>query len=246
MYVTLRFLYCSLCPQFDDEIKCVPLIFIVWNISDSLFCYCSCWSFWWEFFRKFNVLSSWVLMVVIQQLNGTAQKMNFSITDFFSKCDQIRSFLPLSPILLVFFYHEHIADIDFHCFFFMTKVMALCPLLKAVKYSWTHLFHLSSSGESAANLISLQRILKFGVNTEHFKSSSIYVKGRLFSLTSTSNNTSSNSDHVNNDFPMDLYRLCFVSPIKRSYCPTHHCPLERLNFQIILSLLKKSWNLHLH
>ena len=213
--------------------------------------------FWLEFFNKFNVLSSWLLMVVIQQLYGTAQKMNFSITDFFSKCDQIRSFLthentvdncdlPLSLILLVFFYHEHIADVDFHCFFFMTKVMALSPPLKAAKYSWTHLFHLFSSRESSGNLISLPRILKFGVNTEHFKSSSIYVKGRLFSLTSTSNNTSSNSDHVNNDFPMDLYRLCFVSPIKRSYCPTHHGPLERLNFQIILSLLKKSWNLHLH
>ena len=41
---------------------------------------------------------------------------------------------------------------------------------------------------------------------------------------------------------MDLYRLCFESPIKRSYCPPHHGALERLNFQIILSLLKKSWN----
>ena len=159
--------------------------------------------------------------------------MNFAITDFFSKCDQIRSFLriwshllkksvkensffeqawyfidvlpgtysdwsdciilthentvdnsdlPLSPTLLVFFYHEHIADIDFHCFFFMTKVMALSPPLKAAKYSWTHLFHLFSSRESSGNLISLPRILKFGVNTEHFKSSSIYVNGRLFRL----------------------------------------------------------------
>ena len=41
---------------------------------------------------------------------------------------------------------------------------------------------------------------------------------------------------------MDLFRLCFVSPIKRSYCPSHHDALERLNFQMIFSLIKKSWN----
>ena len=124
--------------------------------------------------------------------------------------------------------------------------LSLSPALKAAKYSWTHLFHLFCSGESSGNLKSLPRILKLGVNTEHVKSSSIYVNGRLFRLTSTFNNTSSNSDHVNNDFPMDLYRLCFVSSIKRSYYPTHHGPLERLKFQIILSLLTKSCNLHLY
>ena len=48
--------------------------------------------------------------------------------------------------------------------------------------------------------------------------------------------------NLNNDLPMDLYRLCFISPIKRSCCPPHHGALEMLNFQIILSLLKKSWN----
>ena len=32
--------------------------------------------------------------------NSTAQKMKFSIKDFFSKCDQIRSFLQISSYLL--------------------------------------------------------------------------------------------------------------------------------------------------
>ena len=40
------------------------------------------------------------------------------------------------------------------------------------------------------------------------------------------------------DLSMDLCRLCPVSHIKRSYCP-HHGALDRLNFWIILSLLKK-------
>ena len=133
--------------------------------------------------------------------------------------------------------------------------------LRGVKYSWAHLFqaasmHLytylccffqlsltsSSCRESSGNLISLPRIIEFVVNTEYSKSSSIYVNGWLFRLTSKSNNTSFNSDHVSNDLPMDLYRLFFVRPSKRSYCPPHHGALERLNFQIILSLLKKSWN----
>ena len=39
-------------------------------------------------------------MVVIQQLNNTAQKLNFAITDFFSKCDQICSFLRIWSHLL--------------------------------------------------------------------------------------------------------------------------------------------------
>ena len=79
------------------------------------------------------------------------------------------------------------------------------------------------------------------MNTEYSKCSSIYFNGQLFRLSSISSNTSSSSDHVNNDLPMDFYRLCFVSSIKRSYCPPHHGAFERLNFQIILSLLKKSW-----
>ena len=33
-------------------------------------------------------------------IRNTAQKMKFSITDFFSKCDQIRSFLRIWPYLL--------------------------------------------------------------------------------------------------------------------------------------------------
>ena len=70
----------------------------------------------------------------------------------------------------------------------------------------------------------------------------MYVSGRLFRLIATSNNTSSSSHQVNNDSTVDLYRLCFVNPVKRSYCPPHHVVFERLNFQIILFLLKKSCN----
>ena len=32
------------------QINCLSLSFIVCNISDFVFCYCSCWSFWSEFF----------------------------------------------------------------------------------------------------------------------------------------------------------------------------------------------------
>ena len=51
----------------------------------------------------------------------------------------------------------------------------------------------SSSGELSGNLISLLRIIEFGLNTEYSKSSSIYITGQLFRLTSTSNNASCNS-----------------------------------------------------
>ena len=81
--------------------------------------------------------------------------------------------------------------------------------------------------ESSGNLISFPRVIEFGVNTEYSKSSSIYVHGRLLRLTSTFNNPSSHSDNVNNDLPMDLYRLCFVTSIKRSYCPPDHGARER-------------------
>ena len=85
--------------------------------------------------------------------------------------------------------------------------------------------------ESSGNLISFPRVIEFGVNTEYSKSSSIYIHGWFFRITSTFNNSSSHSDNVNNDLPMDLYRLCFVTSIKRSYCPPNHGALERLNFQ---------------
>ena len=37
---------------------------------------------------------------------GTKQKMNFSIRDFFSKCDQVRSFLRIWSYLLKKFFTE--------------------------------------------------------------------------------------------------------------------------------------------
>ena len=48
--------------------------------------------------------SLWLLVILIlcflDQQSITAQKMKFSIEDFFSKCDQIRSFLRISSYLL--------------------------------------------------------------------------------------------------------------------------------------------------
>ena len=91
----------------------------------------------------------------------------------------------------------------------------------------------SSSAESSGNLISLPRIMEFGFNIEYSKSSSIYVNGRLFRLTLICTNTSFNSDR---------FTMTYQWIYERSYCPPQHGTLERLNFQIILSLLKKSWN----
>ena len=62
-----------------------------------------------------------------------------------------------------------------------------------------------------------------------------------FGLLLISSNTSPNSDHVYNDLPIDLYKFSFANLIKRSYYPPDHGAFERLNFQIIFSLLKKSW-----
>ena len=62
-----------------------------------------------------------------------------------------------------------------------------------------------------------------------------------FGLLLISSNTSPNSDHVYNDLPIDLYKFSFANLIKRSYCPPDRGAFERLNFQIIFSLLKKTW-----
>ena len=71
--------------------------------------------------------------------------------------------------------------------------------------------------------------MEFGVNTEYSKSSST---SSSYFVKLTSSNTS-NSGHVSNELLMDVYRLCFVSPIKHYCCPPHQGALERLNFQII-------------
>ena len=41
-----------------------------------------------------------VLLMLVKHVISTAQKMKFSIKDFFSKCDQIRSFLRIWSHLL--------------------------------------------------------------------------------------------------------------------------------------------------
>ena len=59
----------------------------------------------WEniFHKKLNVWQVTLRELSVHNLyakNYTAQKMKFSIKDFFSKCDQIRSFLPIWSHLL--------------------------------------------------------------------------------------------------------------------------------------------------
>ena len=138
--------------------------------------------------------------------------------------------LPIHPILLVSFYHEDIVDIDFHWFCLWLR---LCLSLRAAKYSWNFLFqaaslHLctylgrffqlslnsSSSGKSSGNLISLPRIIEFVANNEYSKSSSAYLNGQSFRFITTSNNTSSNSDHVNNNLIMDFNKTLLCNSYK--------------------------------
>ena len=58
-----------------------------------------------QFFRKKFDCRSVIIVAVpkyvlgLHDLKSTAQKMKFSIKDFFSKCDQIRSFLKIWPHL---------------------------------------------------------------------------------------------------------------------------------------------------
>ena len=52
---------------------------------------------------KINTISfkEWITATLSVTVTGTtAQKMKFSIKDFYSKCDQIRSFLPIWSDLL--------------------------------------------------------------------------------------------------------------------------------------------------
>ena len=100
--------------------------------------------------------------------------------------------LPLSTILLVSFYHDHIVDVHFHWFSFMTKIMSFSHSYQVFmnpSFPRCRFFQLSltssSSRYSSSNLISLTRIIEFGVNNEYSKSSSTYVNVRLFRLTLT-------------------------------------------------------------
>ena len=70
------------------------LIFLVFLLASLIICF--------EVFHKFTTSTT----SICQYLRGkhllfyTAQKLKFSIKDFFSKCDQIRSFLQIWPHLL--------------------------------------------------------------------------------------------------------------------------------------------------
>ena len=51
-------------------------------------------------YSKYKELLSMIMFELKKSVINTAQKMKFSITDFFSKCDQIRSFLRIASHLL--------------------------------------------------------------------------------------------------------------------------------------------------
>ena len=51
-----------------------------------------------EIFYQASLTKNLTILAFIT--SGAAQKMNFSIKDFFNKCDQIRSFLRISSHLL--------------------------------------------------------------------------------------------------------------------------------------------------
>ena len=202
-------------------IKCLPLLFIGYIISDSLLRGCSCRSFLSEFFSinvqcliNLSVAGS-CLCVTVSNSIGYSSWSGISIT-FLPVCiliDLILLSLPMKIFSTIPIFHFLRF---FPSPFIMTTLLIListsfslwlrlCLSLRPAKYSWTYLLqaaslHLcaylyrffqlsltsSSSGKSSGNLISLPRIVEFGVNTEYPKSSSIYVNGRLFRLTSTS------------------------------------------------------------
>ena len=133
----------------------------------------------------------------------------------------------------------------------------LCLSLRALKYSFVHLVHVASlhlliyhyclfiSGTSSCRPSSSTNngcpySNVFGVNTDIRISSSTYIKGRLFSVTSMSKTISSNSFWLRLAVPIVLHKHCFTSSTICSNCPHHHGALLKLNFHCISSLIKYS------
>ena len=110
--------------------------------------------------------------------------------------------------------------------------------LKLRRYSWLQHFHTAalhfnrcfallcrsrssiSWGGNSGNVL-LFRYMLSGVRTGSWISSYIYPSGRLFSVISTSNNTSSSSFHARNPFPIVLFK----APLTKLIIPLAAPPL---------------------
>ena len=99
-------------PHLMIQIKCLSLVFTVCDISDSLFDYCWCWPLWLEFLSLiFNVLSSWVLLIVAFQSQrnsgGYSSWTGLSIMLFLVRIliDLIVISLPMKILLVILIFH---------------------------------------------------------------------------------------------------------------------------------------------
>ena len=147
------------------QIKCLSLIFTVCDISDSLFDYCWCWPLWLEFLSLiFNVLSSWVLLIVAFQSQpnsgGYSSWTGLSIMLFLVRIliDLIVISLPMKILLVILIFHfprffsspfiiTASLILIFTGFYFWLRLslsLSLFLSLRAAKYSWTHLFQAAS------------------------------------------------------------------------------------------------------
>ena len=120
------------------QIKCLPLILNVRNTSDSLFCYCSCWFVWLEFFRInvqcfaiFSIADSWVWVTV-----GYSSLYKFSIT-FFPVLILIVLPLPMKIFLII--------QISHFPWFFSTPFIMTTSLMLVFTVFWGVFFHFPSS-----------------------------------------------------------------------------------------------------
>ena len=114
--------------------------------------------------------------------------------------------------------------------------------LQCFRY-FAHFLRLTSSIASAAssvNWLGCPNSIALDVRTDIWTSSSTYRKGQLFRVLSTSRITSFSSCYHRFPFPMDLHRLCFMTPIDLSNWPHHHDARLRLNCHAIPCLASRS------
>ena len=148
----------------------------------------------------------------------------------------------------------------------MSTVLDLCCMLclsrRAVTYSRCHLLQatslhfsayfcrfsqLRSSSSSSIMFpstifVSLPSIMLFCVKIGYRMSPSMYVRGLLFTSISTSSCTSSNRLRRKLALPNNLESVCWIFPINSSKCPPHRGAFGKLNFQLMFSFVKCSYN----
>ena len=139
------------------------------------------------------------------------------------------------------------------CSFRLTRSKLLYPHLDSTLSMFLTVLQCNSSGYKKTVSVVLDNFLLFAIQLLLWRclSQSITslqwltsnVLDFYFLLTSIFSNASFSSAHLRYGFPMIMSCVCFVSPINRSNWPHHHGALDRLNFHVIFSLLKKLWNL---